>query len=113
MTDIKFFKKDGIFVGFECSGHTGFDINGKDILCATISGLTQSIVLGLKDVCKINIKFKRQERSGYILVELPKNINDNQLDKSQVLFKTLYLSIKDLCEGYSNYISMEVIEYVY
>ena len=29
MTKFKFFKNDNNFVGFECSGHTGYDEYGK------------------------------------------------------------------------------------
>ena len=113
MTDIKFLKKENVFVGFVCSGHTGYDEYGKDILCATLSGITQSVVLGLKDVCGIDIKVNRNDNDGYIKVELPKTIDKVKLDKAQVLLNTLYLSIEDLKQGYSKYISMEVIEYVY
>lgn len=113
MTKIKFFKSNNLFVGFECSGHTGYDDYGKDILCATISGITQSTVLGLKKICNINVKVDKDENVGYLKVELPKNLNSNMYDKSEVLLKTLYESIKDLKEGYSKYISMEVIENVY
>ena len=113
MTDIKFFKNEDYFVGFECSGHTGYDEYGKDILCATLSGITQSMVIGLKEVCNISIKLKRKERDGYIKVELPKGLDSNKMRESQILFETLYKTIYDLMEGYSDYISMEVIEDVY
>lgn len=113
MTDIKLFKKDNIFVGFECSGHTGYDDYGKDILCATISGITQSIALGLKDVCKINVDIKRIDKSGYIKVMLPNNLKDDKIQEAQILFETFKVSLEDLVSGYSDYISMEVIEYVY
>ncbi|MBQ7351904.1 MAG: ribosomal-processing cysteine protease Prp [Clostridia bacterium] len=115
MTNIKFFKSknENYFVGFVCSGHTGFDESGKDVLCATISGITQSIVIGLKDVCGIKLKLKRIDKDGYIKVELPKSISLDKLKESQILFETLYKSINDLMEGYSEYISMEVIENVY
>ena len=110
MTRIKFFKNDNNFVGFECSGHTGYEDYGKDVLCATISGITQSVVLGLKKVLGINIRLNRNEKVGFLKVELPININNDDFQKAQVLFCTLYESIKDLIEGYSSYISMEVIE---
>ena len=113
MTDIKLFKKDNVFVGFECSGHTGYAEFGKDILCATISGITQSVVLGLKEVCKINVNLSKKDRSGYIKVVIPKNLNDDKVKSAQILFETLKASIEDLVGGYSDYISMEVIEYVY
>ena len=113
MTDIKFFKKNEIFVGFECSGHTGYEEFGKDILCATVSGITQSVIIGLKDVCKINVKLNRRDKDGYIKAELPSKLELDKQRDAQVLLQTLYLSIKDLAEGYSKYISMEVIENVY
>ena len=112
MTKIKFFKKGDKFVGIECSGHTEYADFGKDIICASISSIVQSCYLGLSKVLKINMNLNKSD-SGYIKFELPKNIDNVDMDKSQVLFETLYVSIKDLCEGYSKYISMEVIEYVY
>ena len=110
MTNIKFFKTKGKFVGIECSGHTGYDDFGKDVLCATISGIVQSTYLGLSQVLGINVKLQRNIDNGYIKFELPKNIEDDILNNSQILLQTLYISIEDLQKGYSKYISMEVIE---
>lgn len=110
MTKIKFFKTCDKFVGLECLGHTGYDEFGKDVLCATISGIVQSCYLGLNNVLGIDMKLKRNTENGYIRFELPKNIDEDKLNKSQILFSTLFVSIEDLCKGYSKYISMEVIE---
>ena len=113
MTKIKFFKKDDIFTGFEISGHSGYAEEGKDIVCASISSISQSCALGLKEVLGIDVSMKLNETRGYLKIELPNNIHKDLLEKSQVLLKTMYLSIKDLLSGYSKYISMEVIENVY
>lgn len=110
MTKLKFFKTNGKFVGLECSGHTGYDEFGKDVLCATISGIIQSCYLGLSNVLDIYMNLKRDTEAGYIRFELPKKIDNDKLDKSQILFATIFVSIEDLCKGYSKYISMEVIE---
>ena len=112
MTDIKFFKNNGVFIGFECSGHTGYAKSGKDIVCAAISSLTQSVVIGLQEVCFLGIRMTIDD-DGYIKVIIPQDLDARKLRDSQVLLETLYLSIKDLMMGYSNYISMEVIENVY
>jgi uncharacterized protein YsxB (DUF464 family) len=66
--------------------------------------------LGLKNVLELDIKLVRNDKKGHIKVELPKDVNNDKMQKSQVLLNTLYESIKDLCIGYSSYISMEVIE---
>ena len=110
MTNIKVYKKNDIFFGFEISGHTDFADYGKDVLCATVSGISQAIVLGLKDVCKIKVDFKRDEDSGYLKVRLPKDLDENLLKSSQILIETFVVSMRDLILGYPQYISMEVIE---
>ena len=110
MTKVKFYKNDNNIVGFECSGHTGYEEYGKDVLCATISGITQSTVLGLTKVLGIDIEFKRNEKVGLLKVELPKGLSGEKMLQAQVLLNTLFVSIQDLTLGYSSYISMEVIE---
>ena len=110
MTKIKFFKTQGKFIGFECSGHTGYDKYGRDILCAALSGMTQSCMIGLINVLDIDISLTRNDDNGYLKIELPKNLEGNKILDAQILFNTLYMSIDDLIEGYSKYISMEVIE---
>ena len=113
MTKIKFFKVNENFVGVECSGHTGYAEFNKDILCASISSIIQSGILGLTKVISVNGKLSRDDEKGYIKFELPVNLDNNKLSHSQIIFKTMYESIKDLQKGYSQYISMEVIDDVY
>ena len=110
MTKFKFFKNDNNFVGFECSGHTGYEEYGKDVLCATISGISQSVVLGLTKVLNINVDMKKDDKKGHLKVELPSDLSLDKMQSAQVLICTLYESVKDLMIGYSSYISMEVIE---
>ena len=113
MTDIKLFKEHDVFVGFECSGHTGYNTHGKDILCATISGISQSVILGLEKVCNIKTSITRRDKDGYIKVIIPLTIARYQVEQAQILFETFKASIEDLLSGYSKYISMEVTENVY
>ena len=113
MTNIKFFRYNNRLVGFECLGHTGYEESGKDVLCASISTITQSIALGLRDVCNIDTLISRDDEMGYIKVEIPKDLSSDKLSGASVLLDTLFVTIKDLVEGYPKYIKMEVIEYVY
>ena len=110
MTKLKFYKIRDNFVGFECRGHTGYAEYGKDVLCATISGIAQSCLIGMIKVLNINPKVTRNDDSGYLKIELPDNISEDITAKASLLIAVVYESIKDLLEGYSKYISMEVIE---
>ena len=110
MTRIKFFKTQDYYMGLEISGHTGYARAGKDILCAAISGMSQSCMLGITNVLGIKAKVTRDDNSGYLKIELPSNLRSEKLNDAQILFKTLHVSLEDLMTGYSKYISMEVIE---
>ena len=84
------------------------DQAGDGTTTATV--LAQAMIKeGLKNVLNLKPTIKNTT-DGYILIELP--IND-KLDDAQVLFLTMLESIKDLQSGYSRYIKLEVIDYVY
>ena len=113
MTKIKFFKNKDIYTGFECSGHTGYEEFSKDVLCAAISSLTQGCALGIVKVIGVEANITKKDEEGYIKLELPNSLSEDNLRDCQLLIKTLICNIEDLMEGYSKYINMEVIENVY
>ena len=47
MTDITITRKDNSIVEVSASGHTGYGVSGEDIVCAGVSTLIQSALLGL------------------------------------------------------------------
>ena len=57
MTHIKIFRQNKSIIGFECSGHTGYDVEGSDIVCAAISTLTLTCILGLEKVQNQNVEY--------------------------------------------------------
>lgn len=100
--------QDGDIVELTCDGHTGYGVAGEDIVCAALSSIVQTAVLGLFSVAEVNLDFKRDEKKGYLSFKLPKNITGEQNEKAQVILKTLLLGISDLYEGYSDFIELEV-----
>ena len=114
MTTIKFFKKNNKIVAVDCSGHTGYDEVGRDIVCATISTAIQTCIHGMIMVVGIkDFYLKRDEEKGELIFKLPTNLAKNQIEKCNLLFDTMYETIKDIQDGYSKYLLMEVIEDVY
>lgn len=109
MTKIKFFKNENNYFKVEATGHTGYGVSGQDVLCASISTILQSGALGLKKVLGLKVKVVNTI-DGCILIELPVN---QDLQKAQVIMLTMLESLKDLQSGYSDYIELEVIDYVY
>ena len=109
MTNVIFYKNNlGSFIGFELSGHTGFGEYGNDILCASISAIAQTSVLGVKNILgsKKTIVI-RNDVDGYLKLEISKNISQDLLEKCSIILETAYLGLKDLESGYSSYIKIE------
>lgn len=98
-------------MGFSLSGHTGYADYGKDIVCASLSSISQHTVLGLTQVLSLNCKVERNDKKGVLKLRLPKNIPDEKLQDAQVLLQTMFLSICQLEKGYPSNIKMEVKKY--
>ena len=113
MTDIVFYKLDNVIYSVECSGHTGYDVEGRDIVCSALSSLIQGCALGLKEVVMVKPKIKINENNGFYKIDLPRNITEDKLRDSQILLQTLFVSVKDLAQVYSEYINLEERDYVY
>ena len=114
MTTIRFFRNDLNFItAVECEGHTGYDVEGYDVVCAALSSIVQTAVLGLMQVAKINVDYKVDEEKGYLMVKLPKHMTEVEAHDADVVLKTLYLGASDLYEGFSYYINLEVKNNVY
>ncbi|MDR2090292.1 MAG: ribosomal-processing cysteine protease Prp [Clostridiales bacterium] len=109
MTNIKFFKRDGGFFKIICDGHTGFGVEGEDIVCAALSSIVQTAVLGVLQIAAVNAEFKRDEERGYLELTLPENITERQRHDANVILSTLYLGAADLYSGYSDFIELEVL----
>lgn len=112
MTRITFLKNKEFLIGFEVSGHTGYAEIGSDIVCAAISSMTQIVVLGLQNI-NVKLNIKKNDKKGYLLCKLSKNISENEIIKAQNWFKTLKISLEELRQDYKKYINLEVKDEIY
>jgi uncharacterized protein YsxB (DUF464 family) len=108
MTDVKIIKKAESITKVVCDGHTGYSQQGEDIVCAALSSVVQTALLGLLAVAKVNVKYKVDEANGYLEFTLPSNLNQEQRKNCDIILNTMLCGISDLREGYSDYINLEV-----
>ena len=104
MTNITFFKKRNLILGFEVSGHTGKDEYGKDLLCCQISTVAQLAVVGISEV--ENIKNFHEISDGYLKVKLDEKVANSE--KIQYLFEVCYQSFLSIIQDEKKYAKMEV-----
>ncbi len=113
MTNVIFYENSGDIKGFSCTGHTDYANSGKDIVCASISSITQSTVMGLVNVLNINCDYKINEKDASLQCWLPEIKNKQKFSNAQTLLKTALLALKDLEKGFPTNIKVEVKTYVY
>lgn len=114
MTIIKINYNNDYIVGFEANGHTGYAPIGQDILCASLSSILQTAVLGLMQVANLKINYKTDEKKGKIHLLLEeKNFETQAFKDGQVILKTMVCGIKDVASEFKKYIKVEEIRDVY
>lgn len=100
----------GGYKSIEMLGHAQYADYGKDIVCAGISALIQTAVLGLENV--VNIKPSVQKKQGYFLLKLPDNMTMEELEKAKIILDTTFLGIEDISKSYPLNIRLKVLEEV-
>ena len=100
MTKVRIQKHNGSIVSVECDGHTGYGVEGEDIVCSALSSIVQTAALGLMQVAGIDLDYEVREEDGYLKFTLPPLSKERRRDAD--------LGIFDLHEGFSDFIELEV-----
>ena len=108
MTKIVFHKRGEDFVRIVSEGHTGYAQSGEDIVCAALSALVQGAALGVLKVVGVKAEYRVNEEKGSLDLVIPREIGAQERHDCNVILETLYASVTDLREGYSEYIEVEV-----
>lgn len=106
MTDVVITKKDNHIVLVESSGHTGYAEEGHDIVCAALSSILQTALLGLIKVADIDVESETGD--GYLRFAIPEDIDDVRRASADIILDTMYEGVNDLYQGLSKYIKLEV-----
>lgn len=108
MTRICIGKKNGKIVSIDCDGHTGYGVEGEDIVCASLSSIVQTAVLGLMGIVGLDVKLKRNDKEGKLSAVLPENLSERKRHDADIILETMLMGVADLYEGYSDFIELEV-----
>ena len=101
MTTITFYRSDGIFYGFEESGHVGYADLGEDPFCAMLSSITMYIIDAVEDVYHGTVKYEINEDDTVITVRSPSALPQFESDERvrfavSGLFLTFYMMLEDM-----------------
>ena len=108
MITVKINEKESKIVGFVMDGHALSDdrdfssdsaLVGEafDLICNSVSVLSQSVIIGLDEVLKLNSTYEIKD--GYLKLDL-QDFNEEELDEAQVLLRTFEKSLESVILGF-------------
>ena len=104
MTVITVLKKHGRLVGFEAKGHSGYAEAGEDIVCAAVSAVMQTAVIGITDLVKCPAAFEMQDGELYLMLE--KTVKGSKLQQAELILGTMLLGLRSVEQDYSDYLKL-------
>lgn len=96
MIEIKIRSKDNKILSFSINNHALLEreaiLAGEayDMVCNSVSVLSQSVIIGLDEVLKLNVNYAIKD--GYLALDL-NGFTQEEIEQSQVLLKTFKLSL--------------------
>jgi uncharacterized protein YsxB (DUF464 family) len=108
MVKVKIKQHNNNIVGFVINGHALSDdrdfsndlaLVGEafDLICNSIAVLSQSVIIGLDEVLKLNSTYEMKD--GYLKLDL-QDFNLEELNQAQVLLKTFEKSVESVILGF-------------
>lgn len=98
MVRVIVFTERGTPVGFELTGHAGMDAEGENIVCAGISAITETAILGITDVLKLDAAYTHE--SGYARCVLSRETSLEDGEKAAIVFNTMIAGLTSLQSAY-------------
>lgn len=87
---------EGYISSFEIRGHSGYAERGQDIVCAGVSAVSQTALLGLEKVLGEIPVVRKGDGTLAVTVGHPK--------KAQVILETMLLGLQDISRGYPRFV---------
>lgn len=95
--------RDGQVIGCHMSGHAGYDDHGFDIVCAAVSALSATAMLGLTQIAKQEGDYTNSE--GQCDMVLSGTINQSGQD----ILGTMILGLKEISRQYPEFVQIHEI----
>ena len=94
-------------MGYNITGHAGYDTKGEDIVCAAISVLAQTVLLSLADVCNIEEKYIEYSiDEGVMNVMISDDLDNDRYMEAEILLNTLEVGVRAIIENYPGYVTV-------
>ena len=108
MTTITFLTEESRIIGFDAIGHSGWDEEGSDIVCAAITSAVRLVDATINTVMGLCASVKVHEESAFISLRLPGGLSQTNEATCQNLLTGLMVFFAELHDEYPE--NIEVME---
>jgi len=91
---------------FELSGHADSGPYGYDLVCAGVSAVSIGAINAVTELCNINLEIEQGADGGYLYVKVPDKLNPEIMERVQLLFDGMLISLKSIELEYSQFIKI-------
>lgn len=100
-------RTDGNITSFVISGHANSGPYGYDLVCAAVSAVSFGSVNAALKIGKADLQIEQAEDGGYLKVEIPPNIPNENKEKIQLIFEAMIVSLETIEREYKQFINVE------
>jgi hypothetical protein len=100
------FRSGNEITAFELTGHADSGPHGYDLVCAGVSAVSIGTVNAAAILGEADLKIKQGDEGGYLYVRIPNSLPRENMEKIQLLFEGMIISLKSIEEEYSTFIKI-------
>lgn len=108
MTTVTFYTEGRRITGFDAAGHSGFAVEGEDIVCAAVTSAVRLVECVLNDVMGICAAVKIDEKTAFISLRIPGSLGPSAEESCQTLLAGMMVYLSELHNEYPG--NIEVLE---
>lgn len=95
--------QNGSLKAFSVSGHAGYAEHGQDIVCAGVSAIVQTAILGLQEV--LNVDCAGSQSEGRLACALPP-LEPVRQREADIVLETMLLGLTAIASSYAGFVQI-------
>src|SRR5690625_4841335 len=100
------FRTGNEITAFKLTGHAESGPYGFDLVCAAVSAVSIGTVNAAAVLAEADLDVKQGDDGGYLYVRIPDSPSEERMEKLQLLFEGMIISLKSIEEEYSKFIKV-------